>query len=127
MKTKVRFCLLSVALALAVPVTAQQPEPTKPEPLVVKMTAKKYAFDPPTITVERGRTVRIEATAVDHDHGIEIEEFKVKARLDKGKPTIVEFTPDRTGEFTMKCSVFCGFGHRGMKGKLVVVEPAPKQ
>ena len=119
----VLVCSLLCA-AFVVPAPAQQPETPKPEPLVVKMTAKKYAFDPSTITVERGRTVRIEATAVDHDHGIEIEEFKVKARLDKGKPTVVEFTPDRAGEFTMKCSVFCGLGHRGMKGKLVVVEPA---
>jgi cytochrome c oxidase subunit 2 len=126
MKTTIRFCLLSVALAITGSAVAQQPDTAKPEPLVVKMTAKKYAFDPPTITVERGRAVRIEATAIDHDHGIEIEEFGVKTRLDKGKPTVIEFTPDRTGEFTMKCSVFCGFGHRGMKGKLVVVEPAPR-
>lgn len=95
-----------------------------PEPRIVKMTAKKYSFEPSTITVVRGRPVRIEATALDHSHGIEIKEFGVKTRLEKGKTTVVEFTPDRTGEFEFKCSVFCGLGHHGMKGKLVVVEPS---
>src|SRR6185369_7589197 len=32
---------------------------------VVRVTAKKYEFDPATITVVRGRRVRIEATATD--------------------------------------------------------------
>ncbi len=98
---------------------------TGPEPQVVSMTAKKYEFSPSTVTVERGKPVRLEITAVDDTHGIEIKEFRVKVRLEKGKATVVEFTPDRTGEFPFKCSVLCGFGHGKMKGTLVVVEPKP--
>src|SRR3954452_7670173 len=97
----------TLVVMLLIPTAFAQSPAAAPEPLVVKLTAKKYAFDPPTITVERGRTVRIEATALDHTHGIEIEAFKVKTRLEKGKPTVVEFTPDKTGEFEFKCSVFC--------------------
>jgi cytochrome c oxidase subunit 2 len=37
---------------------------------------------------------------------------------------VIEFTPDKAGEFTLHCSVFCGFGHHGMKARLVVVEPS---
>jgi cytochrome c oxidase subunit 2 len=94
-----------------------------PPPHVITMTAKKYEFSPSTITVVRGERVRIEATALDKTHGIEIKELNVKVRLEKGKMTVVEFTPDRAGEFEIKCSVFCGLGHGHMKAKLVVTEP----
>ena len=94
-------------------------------PQVVKLTAKKYDFDPATITVTKGVPVRIEATALDRDHGVEIKEFGVKRRLEKGKTEVIEFTPDKAGEFDVHCSVFCGLGHHGMKAKLVVVD-APK-
>jgi cytochrome c oxidase subunit II len=115
-----------IALTLLSAAGLAQNEPQKPAPRVVKMTAKKYEFDPATITVVRGESVRIEATALDRDHGIEIKEFGVKTKLEKGKMAVIDFTPDRAGEFTVHCSVFCGFGHRGMKGKLIVVEPASK-
>ncbi len=119
--------VVSVLLALCTAVfekAAAEEGGSSSTPQVVKMTAKKYDFDPATVTVTRGQPVRIEATAIDHDHGIEIKEFGVKQRLEKGKMTVIEFTPDKVGEFTFHCSVFCGMGHRGMKGKLVVVEPA---
>lgn len=125
MKSFVKILIVALTLATAAfDMAAAQSDGSAVAPQVVKMTAKKYEFDPATITVTRGRPVRIEATALDHDHGIEIKEFGVKARLGKGKETVIEFTPDKTGEFTFHCSVFCGFGHHGMKGKLVVVEPA---
>jgi cytochrome c oxidase subunit 2 len=117
--------LVAALVLLVPPFVGSGPAQGTPgvEPTVIKMTAKKYTFDPSTITVERGHPVRLEVTALDHTHGIEIEEFGVKSRLEKGKPTAVEFTPDRTGTFTFKCSVFCGLGHGKMKGTLTVVEP----
>jgi cytochrome c oxidase subunit 2 len=36
----------------------------------------------------------------------------------------VEFVADKAGTFTFSCSVYCGKGHRGMKGELVV-SPRP--
>jgi cytochrome c oxidase subunit II len=125
MKSLVICGLALLAVAMPSPGrTGQQADAAPDAKQVVKLTAKKYDFDPATITVVRGIPVRIEATATDHDHGIEIKEFGVKQKLEKGKPTAIEFTPDKVGEFTFTCSVFCGLGHHGMKGKLVVTEPA---
>ena len=62
------------------------------------MTAKNYEFDPSVITVKKGEKVRL------------------------GDPTTIEFTADKAGTFEFKCSVYCGLGHRKMKGKLVVEE-----
>ena len=124
MKALVTFGLAMLVVALpSVGGARQQTDSKAAGPQVITMTAKKYTFEPSTITVVRGRPVRLEVTAVDHDHGIEITEFGVKQKLEKGKPTVIEFTPDKAGEFTFHCSVFCGLGHHGMKGKLVVTEP----
>lgn len=120
-----RIVVLAVVALVFCLGAASARQDTGPGPQVVAMTAKKYEFSPATVTVERGRPVRLEITAVDDTHGIEIKEFRVKSRLEKGKATVVEFTPDRTGEFPFKCSVLCGFGHGKMKGTLVVVEPKP--
>lgn len=115
-----------IALSVCVSAVASDSETglASDGPQVVKLSAKKYVFEPSTITVVRGRPVRIEATAVDRDHGLELQEFGVKQKIEKGKTSIIEFTPDRAGEFTFHCSVFCGLGHHGMKGKLIVTEPA---
>lgn len=87
-----------------------------------KVTAKKYEFDPNVITVKKGQHVKLVITAVDHDHGFKLEAFNIDQKMKKGDPAIVEFTADKAGTFPFECSVFCGLGHKKMKGKLVVEE-----
>jgi len=86
------------------------------------MTAKNYVFEPGVITVKKGEKVRLIITATDRDHGIKIEGYDIDQELKKGDPTTIEFTADKAGTFEFKCSVYCGMGHRKMKGKLVVEE-----
>ena len=88
----------------------------------IHVVASKYKFDPAEIHVKKGENVRLIFTATDATHGIKLDEFKINQRLETNKPTTVEFTPDKIGTFVFKCSVFCGIGHRGMKGKLIVDE-----
>jgi cytochrome c oxidase subunit 2 len=88
----------------------------------IRVTAKKYEFSPDPIRVKKGQPVKLIITAKDHDHGIKLEAFHIDQKLKKGVPTTVEFTPDKAGTFQFKCSVFCGLGHRGMKGTLIVEE-----
>jgi cytochrome c oxidase subunit 2 len=88
----------------------------------IQMTARKYEFNPATITVTKGEQVKLVITALDKDHGIKIEAFGVEQVLKKGVPTTVEFTADKAGDYPFACSKFCGFGHGKMKGKLVVEE-----
>ncbi len=89
----------------------------------IRMTARKYRFDPKEIRVREGERVRLFITALDRKHGIRIKEFGVKTVLEKGKETVVEFVAERAGEYKFKCSVRCGWRHGSMKGKLIV-EPA---
>lgn len=89
----------------------------------IRMTAKKYEFNPSEVRVRQGERVRLLITTLDRKHGIQIKEFGVKVVLPKKEETVVEFVADKAGEFTFKCSVRCGWRHGRMKGKLIV-EPA---
>lgn len=106
--------------ALAQDATSNRP--AAPNVHEIQVTAKKYEFSPNPIQVKKGEPVRLIITATDHDHGFQLDAFHIKQKLKKGEPTTIEFTPDKAGTFPFKCSVFCGLGHGGMKGKLVVEE-----
>ena len=98
------------------------------EPIVVSdskikefdITAKKFEFIPSTITVNQGDKVRLNIKSVDVTHGFAISEFGISENLRPGKTVTVEFTADKKGEYTFFCSVYCGGGHSGMRGKLIV-------
>lgn len=94
----------------------------KPAPVVKSftMTAKQWSFDPATITVKKGDTVKLSVKSIDVDHGFAISSFGVNKPLTPGQTTEVEFVADKTGSFPFFCSVFCGSGHGGMRGTLVV-------
>lgn len=79
-----------------------------------KVNAFRYNYDPNVITVKRGDTVKITINNADGLHGIRIPDLSVS-----GDQTI-EFTADKTGEFTWYCNNYCGDGHRQMQGKLIV-------
>ncbi len=108
------------ALAIAVgPVPRAQEDANSVE---IKMTAKKYRFDPNEITVKKGQHLKLLITALDRDHGFKLEAFNINQKLKKGETETIEFTADKTGTFPFQCSEFCGLGHGKMKGKLVVEE-----
>jgi cytochrome c oxidase subunit II len=86
----------------------------------IRMTAKKYEYDPAVITVKEGEHVKLVITALDHDHGFKIDALHIDQLLKKGEPTTIEFTADTNGTFPFQCSHFCGLGHKGMKGELIV-------
>lgn len=115
--------LLRPAAVLALAITASMSAPSQeaaPRTTEIQMTAKKYEFSPGTIRVKQGDHVKLIITALDRDHGIQIEAYQIKEKLPKEKPVTIEFTADKAGTFPFKCSVFCGMGHGKMKGELIV-------
>lgn len=89
-------------------------------PNEIKVTAKKYEFNPSAIKVKQGDHVRLIVTALDHDHGFKLEAFNIDQLLKKGEAVTIEFNADKAGTFPFECSHFCGLGHKRMKGELVV-------
>ena len=119
-----RLVVFSVLFVFALTAAAQEAPKLSEAPVhEVKVSAKKYEYSPSEIRVKQGERVRLVITATDRKHGFEIKELGIKAELEKGKETVVEFTAEKAGTYPFNCSNFCGFGHRRMRGTLVV-EPA---
>ena len=85
-----------------------------------EITAKKFKFIPLDIVVNKGDNVRLIITSTDVAHGFAMPEYGINEKLPVGEPVTIEFTADKQGTFTFLCSVFCGSGHSGMKGQLIV-------
>jgi heme/copper-type cytochrome/quinol oxidase subunit 2 len=104
------------------PQAVSQETTGKSELREIQVTATKYEFTPNPIHVKKGERVKVVITATDHDHGFELDAFKIDQKIKKGTSSSFEFTADRAGTFPFHCSTFCGFGHPKMKGTLVVEE-----
>ena len=84
------------------------------------LTARKWSFEPSTITVKPGDKVKLKIISVDVTHGFTLREFGINTVLSPSKTIEAEFVADKSGTFTFFCSVPCGVGHTGMNGKLIV-------
>ena len=118
MKRILFVCLLFVALFAMAPAFAATQLPT----LEAAMITKNFAFYPNQIAVHVGQPLRLYLTSVDVKHGFYLPDFKINKEVNPGQLTVVEFTPNKKGEYLFRCSVFCGIGHIGMTGKLFVVD-----
>jgi cytochrome c oxidase subunit II len=88
----------------------------------IDVIASRFRFEPATISVAQGDTVRLRLRSADATHSFAIKAFRVKALIPKGgEPVTVEFVVDQAGSFDFTCAEYCGTGHAGMKGRLVVL------
>ncbi len=55
-------------------------------------------------------------------HSFFVPAFRVKQDIVPGRYTRLSFTPNKTGEFWVFCTEYCGTGHSNMLGKVKVVE-----
>jgi len=82
--------------------------------------ASNWKFEPSTITVNKGDTVKITLVNKDVSHGIAIRDFGFDLKAEAGKSATGQFVASKQGTFDFSCNVFCGDGHREMEGTLVV-------
>jgi cytochrome c oxidase subunit II len=106
---------------------------------VIDMTAKRYTYTPSSVHVKKGAKVQLRITALDHLHGFKINVYPDGGdtkgapglmftspqdcwAIPKGQTVTIEFVANTAGNYPFKCCKFCGFGHMGMKGEVVVDE-----
>jgi cytochrome c oxidase subunit II len=89
---------------------------------VIRITAKRYEYDPSTITIKKGIPVALEFTSLDRLHGFNGPGMGIRSDIASGKVIILRFVPQKTGTFPFHCDIFCGSGHEGMTGTIVVTE-----
>lgn len=88
----------------------------------IEMTAKRFAFDPAEITLKKGQPVVLVLKSGDVAHGFRCRELNIDVNVHAHGSAEAHFTPQTTGEFVGRCSVFCGGGHGSMIVKLHVVD-----
>ena len=110
-----------LALVAAAPAYRAQSSGAVKETKEVQMTAKKFEYSPSTVEVSAGTRIVFKITALDREHGFQIAGVKDGCvKIKKGETATVEYVAEKPGTVEFKCCVFCGMGHGGMKGKIVV-------
>jgi cytochrome c oxidase subunit 2 len=89
---------------------------------VVRVEAKRFAFSPARIELKKGEPVVLELVSLDRTHGFNVPELGLRYDIKPGSPTRIPFKPMQAGTFAFHCDVFCGSGHEGMEGEIVVLE-----
>jgi cytochrome c oxidase subunit 2 len=90
---------------------------------VIKITAKRFEYSPNVITIKAGVPVIFEFTSLDRVHGFTVPDLGgIRATIEPGKVTRVRIVAPKAGTYEFHCDLFCGDGHEGMTGKIIVEE-----
>ncbi len=127
--------ILVVALCAGVAVLVATTTWT-PENKIFEIQARRYAYDPPVISVNRGDTVHIRLSSLDVVHGFRLEGHDIDAKIYPLRRHIrlrasskkngyrevdeIVFIADKIGKFRYRCSQTCGYLHPFMQGEFVV-------
>ncbi|HEX9137951.1 MAG TPA: cupredoxin domain-containing protein [Nitrospirota bacterium] len=88
---------------------------------VVKITAKKFEYSPNEIRIKTGVPTVFEFTSLDRVHGFTVPDLGgIRATIEPGKVTRVTILAPNAGTYEFHCDLFCGEGHEGMTGKIIV-------
>ncbi|HUH84634.1 MAG TPA: cupredoxin domain-containing protein [Stellaceae bacterium] len=88
----------------------------------VSMLAMKFDYLPDEVTVKKGKPVVLELSTLDRLHGFDAPSLDLHAQIQPGPPTILRFTPEKAGTYGVHCDIFCGDGHEGMAGHIIVTD-----
>ncbi len=86
----------------------------------ISVTATYFTFEPSEIPVRAGTLLVLSIKSIRGTHGIRISDFGIDERLDENEEKTIELYLPSPGEYSFRCSHFCGLGHFGMSGKIVV-------
>lgn len=94
--------------------------PSFAEEKLFEIRAKKFAYTPHIIKVNKGDVVRIRLISEDVHHGFFLDGYGIKTSAHPGQEGSLKFIADKAGRFSFRCSVTCGEFHPYMVGYLVV-------
>ena len=93
---------------------------------IVAAAPEAGGFQPETLRVAAGETVRLRFSAPDVTHGIAIgpEPALDWGQVDPGEVKKVEVTFDEPGRYTLYCNTWCSPNHWRMRSTIEVYDPA---
>ena len=121
MKSAIALCVAGVAGTVLLALAGAYGGAPADEP-VIKITAKRFEYNPSEITLKKGVPVTLELTALDRLHGFDIPQLGLRADVFPDQTVQVHLTPTTVGRFIFHCDIFCGFDHEDMAGYITVVE-----
>ncbi len=86
------------------------------------LLSRQFVFEPREITVPAGSTITFHVTSVDVQHGMKIQDTNINLQVIPGHVSTLTATFDRPGVYPFICTEFCGLGHQGMFGHVIVTE-----
>ena len=116
-----RTLLRGAAAVGLIAATSRIPILAQPKPRIIPIRAQKFTYEPSKLTLKLNAPVIFQLTTADVVMGFSVPDFKVRATVIPGQMTELPMTPDKVGEFTFLCDVFCGSGHENMEGTMNVV------
>ena len=81
----------------------------------IDIISEKYMFSPTLIPLKRGKRVKLTLRTYDVQHGISVPELGISLSAYPGRPAEIIVVPEKIGEFTTNCSLYCGVDHNKMK------------
>lgn len=110
-----RLFLLAAAAA-----TASTARLVRAGPNEVRISAKKFEFNPAEVRLKLGQPVVLVLTSEDRIHGFKVPGLGLRTEIVPGQETRLALTPEKAGPIVFFCDVFCGDGHEEMGGTLIV-------
>ncbi len=86
----------------------------------IYLLARNYDWGKFTLELEKGKPYRLHLASMDMRHAIVVHELKLMNRIRPNEFKIIEFTPEKAGRFKLICGEWCGTGHSGMVGTIIV-------
>jgi heme/copper-type cytochrome/quinol oxidase subunit 2 len=115
---RARYSVSLFALVVSVAALAAQEQGPTSRP--IRISASRYAFDPPRIEVNQDDLVQIEMRTSDIAHSWTVDAYRIAKRAAPGHPVTFEFRADKAGTFPYYCNLQIEDGCRKMRGELVV-------
>ncbi|MBN2981780.1 cupredoxin domain-containing protein [Cohnella algarum] len=88
----------------------------------VSVVASNWKWELSNTTFKVGEQVTFTIQGEEGNHGFFIEGTDIDQQIAAGNTETVTWTPDKAGEYTIRCSVMCGAGHNDMVETLTVME-----
>lgn len=76
----------------------------------------------PVLILQKDQSYKLHISSKYVVHGFSIQPVNMNFQVYPGYDYVLEFKPTEAGEYKVICNEFCGIGHHGMIGKIVVIE-----
>ena len=118
-----RFIVLLALLVGFVPFDTPLQVPTQDGhgPRRIEIVARRFAFEPASITLKKGEPVVLVLKTSDVPHSVRFRDLNLEIKASKNSSGEMRYTPDKDGDFVGHCGVFCGAGHGSMEMTIHVI------